>query len=62
MRQAENMPARYGVTGVPAIIINGKYRSNGTLAKTYPGLIAVMNALIAQESAAMKAQSGQASP
>jgi protein dithiol oxidoreductase (disulfide-forming) len=54
MRQAESMPARYGVTGVPAIIINGKYRSNGTLAKTYPGLISVMNALIKQESGMVK--------
>lgn len=54
MRQAESMPERYGVTGVPAIVINGKYRSNGTLAKTYPGLISVMNALIQMESGIMK--------
>ena len=60
MRQAESMPARYGVTGVPAIIVNGKYRSNGTLAKTYPGLISVMDALIAQESGSVKSQSGAA--
>lgn len=50
MRQAENMPMRYGVTGVPAIIINGKYQTNGTLAKTFPKLLSVMNDLIAKES------------
>lgn len=50
MGQAESMPARYGVTGVPAIIINGKYRTNGTLAKSHAGIIAVMNALIEQEA------------
>ncbi len=50
MRQAENMPIRYGVTGVPAIIVNGKYRTNGTLAKTFPNLLSVMNDLIAKES------------
>lgn len=50
LRQAESKPADYGVTGVPAIVINGKYRSNGTLAKTFPGLISVMNALIKKES------------
>jgi len=50
MRQAENMPMRYGVTGVPAIIINGKYRTNGTLAKTFPNMLSVMNDLIAKES------------
>ncbi|MCI0655363.1 MAG: thiol:disulfide interchange protein DsbA/DsbL [Methylococcaceae bacterium] len=54
MRQAESMPERYGVTGVPAIAINGKYRSNGTLAKNYPGLISVMNALIKLESETLK--------
>lgn len=50
MRQAESMPARYGVTGVPTVIINGKYLTNGTLAKNYPALISIMSALIKQES------------
>ncbi len=58
MRQAESMPARYGVTGVPAIVINGKYLSNGTLAKTHPGLISVMTALIKQESEMSKEPMG----
>lgn len=56
MKQAENMPVRYGVTGVPAIIINGKYRTNGTLAKSYPGMISVMNTLIEQESPSSKGE------
>ena len=51
MRKAENMPVRYGVTGVPAVIINGKYRITGSLAKSYPGMISVMNDLIAREVA-----------
>ena len=50
MRQAGGMSARYGVSGVPAIIINGKYKTNGTLAKNFPNLIAVMDYLIASES------------
>ena len=54
MRQAENMPIRYGVTGVPAIIVNGKYRTNATLAKTFSNLLAVMNGLIAKESGGSK--------
>lgn len=57
IRQAESMPARYGITGVPAVVINGKYLTNGTLAKDYPGMIAVMNALIQQETANIKATS-----
>ncbi len=50
MRQAGAMSARYGVTGVPTIIINGKYKTSGTLAKNFPNLIAVMDYLIALES------------
>jgi protein dithiol oxidoreductase (disulfide-forming) len=50
MRQAGAMSARYGVSGVPAIIINGKYKTNGTLAKDFPNMIAVMDYLIASES------------
>jgi protein dithiol oxidoreductase (disulfide-forming) len=50
MRQAGAMSARYGVSGVPAIMINGKYKTNGTLAKNFPNLIAVMDYLIASES------------
>ncbi len=51
MRQAKTMAARYGVTGVPAIIINGKYKTNGPLAKSHANMIKVMNQLIARESA-----------
>lgn len=49
MRQAEPMSARYGVTGVPAVVINGKYKTNGPLAKNYPNMISVMNYLIEKE-------------
>ncbi len=51
LRQAKSMAPRYGVTGVPAIIINGKYKTNGRLAKSEQGMIDVMNRLIAEESA-----------
>lgn len=50
MRQAKTMASRYGVTGVPAIIINGKYKTNGPLAKSHENMIQVMNQLIQQES------------
>jgi len=52
MRQATGMAARYGITGVPAIIINGKYKTNGTLAGSHEKMIEVMNQLIKQESTA----------
>ncbi len=50
MRQAPIMASRYGITGVPAIIINGKYKTNGTLAGSHEKMIEVMNQLIQQES------------
>jgi len=52
MRQAKTMAARYGVNGVPAIIINGKYRTNATLAGSQEKMIDVINQLIKQESSA----------
>jgi len=50
LRQAKSMAPRYGITGVPAIIINGKYKTNGPIAKSYENMIKVMNRLIQQES------------
>lgn len=50
LRQAKAMAPRYGITGVPAIIINGKYKTSGPLAKSTENMIEVMNRLIAQES------------
>jgi thiol:disulfide interchange protein DsbA len=52
MRNAPSMATRYGITGVPAIIINGKYKTNGTLAGSHEKMIEVMNKLIKQESTA----------
>lgn len=52
MRQAATTAGRYGVTGVPAIIINGKYKTNGPLAGSHEKMIEIMNQLIKQESAA----------
>lgn len=52
MRQAEGMAARYGVTGTPTLIIDGKYRVGGEQAKTFPNMIAVTRKLIEKETAA----------
>jgi thiol:disulfide interchange protein DsbA len=54
VRQAGTLAARYGITGVPAIIINGKYKTSGPLAGSHEKMIEVMNRLIAQESTSKK--------
>lgn len=51
LRQAQSMAPRYGITGVPAIIVNGKYKTSGPLAKSNENIINVINELIAKESA-----------
>jgi len=50
MRQAPIMASRYGITGVPVIIVNGKYKTNGPLAGSHEKMIEIMNQLIQQES------------
>ena len=51
MRQAPAIAARYGITGVPAVIINGKYLTNGPLAGSHEKMLEVMDKLIKQEGA-----------
>ncbi|MEY2700864.1 MAG: hypothetical protein RIQ52_1619 [Pseudomonadota bacterium] len=50
LRQADTMAARYGITGTPGLIVNGKYRITGSLAKTFPNMLAITDYLIKQES------------
>ncbi|MGR8933703.1 MAG: thiol:disulfide interchange protein DsbA/DsbL [Gammaproteobacteria bacterium] len=50
MRQAQAAAPRYGITGVPAVIVNGKYLVNGKTAGSHEKMIEVMNLLIEQES------------
>lgn len=50
MRQAEAVAGRYGITGVPALIVNGKYKVTASTAKSQENMINVTNQLIQQES------------
>jgi thiol:disulfide interchange protein DsbA len=51
MRQAPALAAKYEITGVPAIVVNGKYKTNGTLAGSQEKMIDVVNLLIKKEGA-----------
>ena len=46
------MQGRYGLRGVPALIVNGKYLVSGSTAGSYPKVLEVADALIAREHAA----------
>ena len=54
VRRAQLMTNRYGATGVPTIIVNGKYRTDGNLARSYDNIMRVVDRLIEQERMAMK--------
>lgn len=50
-QRAKAMTRRYGISGVPAIIVNGKYRTSVDKAKGEERLMEVINALAAKENA-----------
>jgi len=54
-RRAKLMTRKYGVTGVPALIVNGKYRVSGSHVTSYGEMVEVVNHLIQKERAQMKA-------
>ncbi|HWM26835.1 MAG TPA: thiol:disulfide interchange protein DsbA/DsbL, partial [Woeseiaceae bacterium] len=51
MRVAEDLARRYAITGVPAVVVNGKYRTGGAEAGGYPALLEVIDELVARETA-----------
>jgi thiol:disulfide interchange protein DsbA len=50
MRVAEDLARRYAVQNVPTVVVNGKYRTGGAEAGSYPNLIEVIDELVARES------------
>ena len=49
VRKSILMQQRYGITGTPSVIVNGKYRVTGRLAGSYDNVIAVVMALVDRE-------------
>lgn len=50
IRQSMQKAKDVGISAVPTVIVNGKYRTSGSVAGSYPQLIEVLNRLVAQES------------
>ncbi len=50
LRQSTAMAPKYGITGVPTLVINGKYITSGSIAGSHDNMIKVLNQLVAQES------------
>ena len=51
VKQAFVMAQRYKVTGVPAVIVNGKYLVSGSTAGSFPNVLKVIDQLIGRERA-----------
>lgn len=52
--RAKEMVGRYGVEGVPAVIVNGQYLITGAMAKSYENMLKITDFLIEKERAALK--------
>ena len=50
VRVAQDLGRRYGVTGVPSVVVNGKYRTGAGEAGGYPRLLELIDELIVRES------------
>jgi thiol:disulfide interchange protein DsbA len=49
VNNARMMTRRYGITGVPAVIVNGKYNTSASLAGSNQNMMNVINYLVEQE-------------
>lgn len=49
-RQAMTLSKEYGITGVPSMIVNGRYRTSARLTGTYEDLLKVVDDLVDRES------------
>jgi len=50
VRRATDLTKRYGIDGVPTLVVNGKYRSTGSLAGGRENMLKVVDHLIKQEA------------
>ncbi len=50
LRVAQDLARRYSISGVPAIVVNGKYRTGAAEAGGYPKLLEVINELVERET------------
>ena len=51
LRKAADLTRRYGISSVPAVVVNGKYRTSGQQAGGFNELIEVIDELVVREGA-----------
>ena len=60
INRARQMTQRYGINGVPSLVINGKYRTSASEAGSHEKMVQVSNYLIAKERSAASAAAPRA--
>ncbi len=50
VRKAKKKQTAYKIQGVPAIVVNGKYLSSGSMSGSYENLVKILDFLVAKES------------
>jgi len=48
VRNSMNLAAKYQLTGVPSVVVDGKYKTSGQLAGSYPNMLVAINELAVQ--------------
>ena len=51
LRVAQDLSRRYSITSVPAVVVNGKYRTGASEAGGYPKLMELIDELTVREAA-----------
>jgi thiol:disulfide interchange protein DsbA len=54
VRRAADLTKKYGISGVPSLAVEGKYRIDGSMAKSYENMFRIVNALVEKEAAEKK--------
>lgn len=52
VRRATDLTRRYGISGVPSLVVNGKYVTDGPMGNGHEGMLKIVDYLIARESRA----------
>lgn len=50
VRRAADLTKKYGISGVPSMVVDGKYHTGGSQAKSYERMLKIVEALVAREA------------
>lgn len=62
VKRAERLTSQYAIEGVPAMVVAGKFRTDGPMAHSYKNMLQVVDYLVAGEQGSIRAASNQTDP